>query len=80
MAQPVEPVKDVNRRTLLLDLTSPATVNMSDIARATPCSLSYVSACAHGRKRPSRRLQQAAERLLGRPAEELFSAPGGGAA
>lgn len=67
-------VKDVNQaQTLILRLTAHPEVSLSDIARLAGCSLSFVSACAHGRKRPSAKVRKAAEALLRRPADELFA-------
>lgn len=64
-------VKGLNERPLILRLTTPQ-VTLSDIARAAGCSLTFVSLCAHGHRKPTRKVQQAAERLLGRSASELF--------
>jgi transcriptional regulator with XRE-family HTH domain len=57
---------------LILQLTARPRVALSDIARASGTSLSFVSACAHGRKRPTKRVLEAAERLLGVPGAQLF--------
>jgi hypothetical protein len=57
---------------LLIQLTAAPKVRLSDIARAAGCSLSFVSSCAHGQKKPTRKVRDAAERLLGHPADELF--------
>jgi hypothetical protein len=56
----------------ILRLTRRPPVTLSDIARKAGVTLSFVSACAHGRKQPTTRVKAAAEALLGRPAEELF--------
>ncbi|SFI43999.1 Helix-turn-helix domain-containing protein [Nocardioides psychrotolerans] len=61
-------------RSLILRLTSRPSVTLSDIAREARCSPTFVSACAHGRSRATPRVREAAERLLGVPADELFPA------
>ena len=67
-------VKDVKQgQRLILRLTAQPEVTLSDIARLAGCSLSFVSACAHGRKRPSERVRNAAEKLFSRSADELFA-------
>jgi transcriptional regulator with XRE-family HTH domain len=63
--QPVQPA-------LIVQLTRPPVPSLSDVAREANCSVSFVSACAHGRRRPTKRVREAAERLFGRPADELF--------
>jgi transcriptional regulator with XRE-family HTH domain len=64
-----------NRRPLIVELTRRPDVSLSDIARRAGCTLSFVSACAYGRRRPTRKVREAAEALLGYPAEELFPRP-----
>jgi transcriptional regulator with XRE-family HTH domain len=72
MASQVKELNQEAKNPTLLDLTRGPAVTLSDVAREAGVTLSYVSACAHGRKRPSSRVQLAAERLLGRPADQLF--------
>lgn len=74
MAHSSEQVNTRNHRAPILVLTAPPRVTLSDIARKANCSLSFVSGCAHGRKRPTKRVMDAAESLLGVPAAELFPA------
>lgn len=66
-------VNVLNRdRPLILELTRAPDVSLSDVARKAGVTLSFVSACAHGRKRPTRKVKEAAEALFGRTAEDLF--------
>lgn len=59
-------------RPLILRLTGRPEVSLSDIARAAGCTPGFVSMCAHGRRKPTARVRQAAERLLGVAADDLF--------
>jgi transcriptional regulator with XRE-family HTH domain len=72
MAAPQTPVKGLNEPALIVQLTRPPKTSLSDVAREAGCSLAFVSACAHGRRRPTKRVREAAERLFGHPADELF--------
>ena len=74
MAATKSAVKGLNEPALIVQLTRRPVPSLSDLARKADCSLAFVSACAHGRRRPTKRVREAAEELFGRPADELFRA------
>ena len=59
-------------RALILQLTEQPRVSLSQIAKEAGCTPQFVSMCAHGRRRPTAKVREAAEKLLGVAAAELF--------
>jgi transcriptional regulator with XRE-family HTH domain len=62
-------------RLLIAELAVPPPQHptLTDLARISGLSVATVSRSVAGKNRPNERLRRAAERLFGRPADELFA-------